>query len=588
MKNNVKKTVGIYWQHMRKYKFTFFIILFVIIFTAILNSIIPVYFKKFFDVLSESGTPKDEIVKKLLAILLTILIIKTIRWLMGRSNVFLVSIFESNVMMDIKNTCFKYLHKHSFSFFNDNFTGSLVKKVNYFANAFEHIIDAFFFSILGLFVNITVVIYVLSLRNWTLGLIIFLWFVFMITFNILFAKFKFKFDVKKNETESLASGFLSDTTSNHSNVKLFNGYKKEVNDYAKINDKARKLTLFSWNLDTLFEAFQLLFMIFLEVGLFYVGIRLWQKNSFTIGDFVLLQSYVLMVSMKIMQLSWMIRGIYSSFSSAEEMTEILNIPNEIKDAKDAKKLKVVNGEIKFESVDFYYNDTRQILNKLNLEIKAKEKVAFIGPSGAGKSTIVKLLLRNHNLDKGKIIIDGQDISHITQESLWRNIGFVPQDSILFHRSLMDNIRYGKINATDKEVIAAAKLAHCHEFISKFPEKYNTKVGERGVKLSGGERQRVAIARAILKNAPILVLDEATSSLDSESEGLIQDALSELMKNRTVIVIAHRLSTITKMDRIIVIDKGGIKESGTHSELKQKKNGHYKKLWELQAGGFIKE
>jgi ATP-binding cassette subfamily B protein len=193
----------------------------------------------------------------------------------------------------------------------------------------------------------------------------------------------------------------------------------------------------------------------------------------------------------------------------------------------------------------------------------------------------------YDLTDGSILIDGQPISEVTQESLWQNISMVPQDPMLFHRSLMENIRYGKMDATDKEVIEAAKLAHCHEFIESFPDKYNTKVGERGVKLSGGERQRVAIARSILRNSPILILDEATSSLDSESEHLIQDALNNLMKNKTVIVIAHRLSTIMKVDRIIVVDEGGIREQGTHSELLVKKSGLYQKLWKIQAGGFIK-
>ncbi|MCK4891750.1 MAG: ATP-binding cassette domain-containing protein, partial [Candidatus Pacebacteria bacterium] len=230
--------------------------------------------------------------------------------------------------------------------------------------------------------------------------------------------------------------------------------------------------------------------------------------------------------------------------------------------------------------------TRKVFEKFDLTIKGCQRVALIGPSGAGKTTVIKLLLRNFDVFGGKILIDDQDISKVTQESLWENISLVPQDPILFHRSLMENIRYGKFDATDVEVIKASKLAHCHEFISDLPEKYDTFVGERGVKLSGGERQRVAIARAILRNAPILVLDEATSSLDSQSESLIQDALDKLMKNKTVIVIAHRLSTIVKMDRIIYIDKGRIIEEGTHEELLRKNKGQYRKLWELQAGGFI--
>jgi ABC-type multidrug transport system fused ATPase/permease subunit len=225
---------------------------------------------------------------------------------------------------------------------------------------------------------------------------------------------------------------------------------------------------------------------------------------------------------------------------------------------------------------------------VSLEIAPGQKVALVGPSGAGKTTFVRLLLRLYDVTDGSICIDGQDIRSVTLESLRHAVSLVPQDPVLFHRTLMENIRYGRFDATDDEVIAAAKLAHCHEFIEALPEKYETYVGERGIKLSGGERQRVAIARAILKNAPILILDEATSSLDSHSESLIQDALDVLMGGKTVLVIAHRLSTIRKMDRILVVDEGGIKEDGSHDELLQNDSSLYKQLWNLQAGGFMKE
>jgi ABC-type multidrug transport system fused ATPase/permease subunit len=270
------------------------------------------------------------------------------------------------------------------------------------------------------------------------------------------------------------------------------------------------------------------------------------------------------------------------------MTKILTMPHEITDIPKAKKLKIKEASVVFDNVKFNYNETRTILSDFNLNVKSHEKLALVGPSGAGKSTIVKLLLRQHDVTDGHILIDGQDIAKVTQESLWDAVSLVPQEPLLFHRTLMENIRYGKPDASDDEVVEAAKLAYCHEFISSFPEGYGTFVGERGVKLSGGERQRVAIARAILRNAPILVLDEATSSLDSESEGLIQAALTNLMKGKTVIVIAHRLSTIMKMDRIIVVSGGKISEEGSHDELLKHEHGLYKKLWDLQAGGFVGE
>jgi ABC-type multidrug transport system fused ATPase/permease subunit len=280
-----------------------------------------------------------------------------------------------------------------------------------------------------------------------------------------------------------------------------------------------------------------------------------------------------------------VRRVYGALADADEMVEILNTPHEVQDVRNAKELQVDKGRITFENVFFSYSKTRRILKGMDLEIKPSEKIALVGPSGAGKSTITKLLFRFYDVERGKIRIDDQRINKVTQESLRENLALVPQEPILFHRTIMDNIRYGRRDATDEEVIEAAKKAHAHEFIDNLPEGYDTFVGERGVKLSGGERQRVAIARAILKDAPILVLDEATSSLDSESEALIQDALETLMKDKTTIVIAHRLSTIMKMDRIIVVEDGKVSMTGTHKQLLARKDNIYKKLWEIQAGGF---
>jgi len=379
---------------------------------------------------------------------------------------------------------------------------------------------------------------------------------------------------------------LADTITNHLNIKLFNAFKRETRGYANLNEEVRKLRFFTWTLDNVFEAGQTLLMIGLEIGIFYFAIDFWKQGFLTIGDFVLIQAYLLVIFRQVWNFGRTIRHIYQSLADAEDMTQILETPHEIVDIANAKKLKIETGKIEFKQVDFNYRQTRKVLNQFNLIIKPQEKIALVGPSGAGKSTIVRLLLRLHDINAGNIFIDNQNIAKVTQESLWSTISLVPQDPILFHRTLLENIRYGKSSASDKEVTKAAKLAHCHEFISQLPDKYNTYVGERGIKLSGGERQRVAIARAILRNAPILVLDEATSSLDSESEHYIQDALDSLMKQKTVIVIAHRLSTIMKMDRIIVIDKGGVIEEGTHQDLLTKPDGIYRKLWKIQAGGFI--
>lgn len=587
MEYNTKKTLEIYLAHAAKYKLWGSLILIFVVSSAITNVIRPLFYKQFFDILV-IDQPREAAVAGLVAVLVSIAIIQAVGWIFNRAADFLWAIFELNVIKDLINTCFQYLHKHSFSYFNNSFTGSLVKRVSYFPRAFEDIADRVVWDFLPLAVSIIVIIAVLFQKSILLGAVILLWLVAVVTLNWFLAKYKMKFDIKVSEAYTESTGFLSDTITNNSNIKLFCGYKREVDRFTFLGEKLRKLRQFSMNLNHIFEAIQVFFLVVLEVGMFYIGIDLWAKGKFTVGDFVLLQAYILTIFLYIINFGKLIRMTYHDLADAEEMTVILNTPHEIIDVPKAKELQVTEGKIEFKNVDFYYHQTRKIFEKFNLEIAPRERVALIGPSGAGKTTVIKLLLRNHDIARGKILIDGQDISKVTQESLWKNVSLVPQDPILFHRTLLENIRYGKPEATMEEVVRAAKAAHCHEFISSFPKQYETYVGERGVKLSGGERQRVAIARAILRNSPVLVLDEATSSLDSESESLIQDALVNLMKDKTVIVIAHRLSTIAKMNRIILIDNGEIKESGTHEELLALKDGQYRRLWELQAGGFIAE
>lgn len=587
MENNTKKTLGIFLRHSLKYKLMMFLIPFSITGAVVTNVILPLYYKAFFDVLA-SGQSRDIVFDKLISILINIAFAVLVGWAFWRVLTFAIIYFQSRVVTDISNMCFSYLHKHSFSYFNNNFTGSLVKRVGYFSRSFEDIADRITWDIIPIIVEMIVITAVLFSRNSLLGWVLVVWTTIFLSINWVLTKYKLKYDILRSAAQTEATGFLADTITNNGNLKLFCGYKREVDGYFRLNEKVRRLKAFAWNLDAAFEAFQALLMILLEVGILYLAAILWKEGKLTAGDFVLLQSYVFIIFHKLWNFGKIIRHVYQNLADAEEMTVILNTPHEITDAPGAKSLDIAKGEIEFKNVGFFYHKTRKILDKFNLRIASNEKVALIGPSGAGKSTVVKLLLRNHDVDSGKILIDGQDISKITQESLWKNVSLVPQDPILFHRTLMENIRYGRPEATDEEVFEASRIAHCAEFIDVLPNKYETYVGERGIKLSGGERQRVAIARAVLRNSPILVLDEATSSLDSGSEHLIQDALNKLMENKTVIVIAHRLSTIVKMDRIIFIGDGRIIEEGTHKDLLEKENGHYKKLWQLQAGGFITE
>jgi len=571
---------------MGHYRWLEFLLILTILIGSTLDSIVPLYLKKFFNILVE---PQDKslVVKELLAVLLVIGIIKLFRWLFWRIAFFTLNFFESRVMADLSKSCFAYLHKHSFSYFSNNFTGSLVKKTKSFVNAFETLADQAFYELLPALVKIVIITVVLGRVNIFLGLGMLVWIIIFLGINWIFTKYKLKYDIQTSEAETATSSFLADTVANNINIKLFNGEKKENEEYSNLTEILHKIRRFSWDLSAKFYGVQSLLLVFLEVGIFYFAIGLWNKGILTVGDFVLIESYIISVIMIVWDFGRVINRIYERLAEAEEMTIILNTPYDIADIENAADLVVKSGEIKFKKVEFGYEGENNVVENFDLKIKPKETVALVGISGAGKTTLIKLLLRMFDVQKGKILIDGQDISKVTQESLRENVSLVPQDPILFHRSLMENIRYGKLDATDEEVIVAAKLAHCDEFISKLPLKYDTFVGERGVKLSGGERQRVAIARAILRNSLILILDEATSSLDSESERFIQDSLDELMKDKTVIVVAHRLSTIKKVDRIVVIDKKKIIEDGTHLNLIKLKEGIYNRLWKIQVGGFIK-
>ena len=409
MKSNTKKTLKIYWKHIIKYKLSGLIILFSIVAGSSINVILPLYYKKFFDVLGSEQT-KEVIAGGLVDVLIVILIINFIGWIAWRIATFSLTHVFSQLIADMQNTCFKYLHKHSFSYFNNNFVGALVKRVGYFTNSFRDILDRVLWDFIPLVVKMSIIIVVLFWSNFILGAIVITWLIVFVVVNWLMAQYKMKFDIKRAEAQTRSTGFLSDTITNNSNLKLFCGYKKEVKGFFNLNEKVRKLAEFSFNLDNIFEAIQSLLMIILEVGIFYVGIKLWEKGMFTIGDFVLLQSYVLIIFMHIWSFGKMIRRTYQNLADAEEMTEIFNTPHEIQDAKRAKILKIKKGKIELKNVDFYYHKTRKVFDRFNLTMEGCQRVALIGPSGAGKTTVVKLLLRNFDVFGGKILIDDQDIT----------------------------------------------------------------------------------------------------------------------------------------------------------------------------------
>lgn len=582
MENYTKTTLKTYWNFAKKRKLVF-VVLATSIIANIINLVPPLFYKRLFDQLNVGAS-----LEILFHTLSLVAMFYLIDWVFWRTTALVWMRVQPQLMADLDNYCFEYLHKHSVNFFNNNFVGALVKRVNRFVGSFSNISDRVIWNFSQIIITIVLILGVLATRSWYLPAIMLVWFVVFGALNYWLIRKKMPIDLDKSQKESAQTARLADTISNQSALKFFNGYHRETEAYQQGNHEVTKAQWRAYNLDGWFDAGQALLMYCLEIGMMATALVLWKQGKVTLGDFALIQAFLITLFLRIWDLGRLIRDTYTDMAYANEMTEILETPHSIQDAPQAKEWKKTEASIHWDCVDFGYNKTNPLIKDLNLEIKAGERVALVGPSGAGKSTLLKLIMRQYDTLSGAVKIGGQDIKSITQESLWGVMSYVPQDPVLFHRSLLENIRYARPDATEEEVIEAAKRAHCHEFIEGLPDKYNTLVGERGVKLSGGERQRVAIARAILRQAPILLLDEATSSLDSESERLIQDALDKLMIGKTVVVIAHRLSTIMRMDRIVVIDGGEVKESGSHAELVAKPDGLYRKLWELQVGGFLSE
>ena len=544
----------------------------------------PLYLKDLFNTIA-GNTPTPAVVEILMALLVSLTLVYLAGWTSRRITTATIVVLESRTMADLTISSFEYLIGHSQHFFSSQFTGTLTRRVKKFADAFETLLDTIvlqFFPTLLFVVGAVVILYT---RSPILGIVLGVWAILLTTLQIWLTNWRQPLRIIRSEEDSKVSGALADALGNQTTVTLFASVPNEQTIFKTAVDRWRKATIKSWTADEYIWGILGLFMTAAEIALLYIAIGLWQQGILTIGDFVLIQAYLLTTFDRVVGINRDLRRFYSAGADASEMVAILEEKHGIQDVTGATELHVTKGAINLENVTFSFDNSNPVLKDFNLSVQPNEKLALVGTSGAGKSTITKILLRLYDVTDGKVLIDGQEIREVTQASLRSNISYVPQEPILFHRSLKENIRYGKLDATDEEIIEAAKKAHCHEFISGFPYGYDTYVGERGVKLSGGERQRVAIARAILKNAPILILDEATSALDSESESLIQDALKVLMEGKTVIVIAHRLSTIMKMDRIVVIEDGRIAAEGTHDDLLLE-GGLYHKLWSIQAGSFL--
>lgn len=556
--------------------------------TVLRNVLVPLTFARIVDAVAVGGLTERIIWDELLPMGVICVLAQAIA--AAFSNLVLYSTWkmELNAMFDMNSYCFNVISEQSMQFHNDRFSGSLVSMVGKFTSGFERFFDLIIWTILPFLTSVIGVIVALAFEAPIVAVV--MSFIIIAFMTIAYFAFRKTSEISKREAHAhnKTVGQLSDSISNIMSVKAYAKERYELSRYQKYQKKYMDVSFEHMKVtisrDILFDIINVInigFMVFfLLTGSTWFGL--------SVGTLVLVVTYLNQIMGQLWRSHSIFKEINRIFGDANDMTLALDEPDDVVDEPGAKKLVVKKPEVRFNNVSFKHKDAKsEIFSNFDLDIKPGERIGLVGISGSGKTTITKLLLRFADVDDGEILISDANIKHVTQNSLRENVAYVPQETALFHRSIAENIAYGKPGVSLDEVKRAAKLANADTFINELPNGYDTLVGERGVKLSGGQRQRVAIARAILKDAPILVLDEATSALDSESEALIQDALNKLMKNRTSIVVAHRLSTVAELDRIIVLSDGRIVEEGSHKELLAK-NGAYKKLWARQSGAFKRE
>jgi ABC-type multidrug transport system fused ATPase/permease subunit len=520
----------------------------------------------------------------LLVVALLYVGVVSLRGLMWRTSGYFGSFWATGVRATARQVLTSYITLHSRSYFSDRFGGSLANKIGHSANGVRGLVEKLLWQFFEFFVGIIASFVLLMTVNIKVAGIFLIWVSFAIAFNLYRAHKRIPFSSASQKIETRMTGATVDLLSNISAMHEYARRLFEVDRINKVILERRTTALRNWHFGEITLTLNGLMQDLFAGAMVLLTVLLVSQGSLSPGDIVLIVALIYRMEDQFIFLGSHINELSEQWGEIQESLDEILLAHEIIDATDAKKLIVTKGEIVFDAMRFAYAEST-VFPGLSVHIKGGERVGLVGRSGAGKSTLVRLLMRHHDLTSGAIYIDGQDISTVIQDTLHQAIAIVPQESILFHRSIRDNIAYGKPDATEIEIQQAAKRAQAHDFIERLSGGYDSMVGERGVKLSGGERQRVAIARAILKDAPILILDEATASLDSESEVAIQKALHTLMEKKTVIAIAHRLSTLREMDRIIVLDRGEIVEEGTHDKLIAS-GGIYSELWNHQAGGFI--
>lgn len=583
MQTNVFKFL---WKYLSQLKFLFFGVLLLISLGEIATRVALYYGAEIINILSENGD-RDTILKQALLYSGLAAIFFFAKGLLLNVMIFIEARFLPVYMSKIAKDLFAYAHNHSTAFFAEEMAGNISGKIKtiidngygiYYQITWGGVspliaLGTSFAFIYHINTELALIMLVLNI-----ALIIILW-----KLSLRLAPYT----EKRANAMSEANGILVDSITNASLVKNFSNYRYEKKHYFQSMKKAAYADRVETKQFGILFIGQGLLRSTIQAAFYALPLWYWYKGEINIAQYVLIQSLILTLSNIYNNISMNFLQFFKNYGGIRDGLKLLSQPCDVVDVKAAPEMILTNGDVSFSNVGYHYKGTEPLFSDFNLAISSGQKIGLVGHSGSGKSTLVKLLSRYYDIQQGQIKIGGYDISQVTQDSLRRQIALIPQDPSLFNRTIMENIRYGNLKATDEEVFAAAKKAYCHEFIERLPNAYNSKVGERGVMLSGGERQRIAIARAILKNAPILVLDEATSALDSESEKFIQDSLKELMQGKTVIAIAHRLSTLKEMDKLVVMDSGKIIEEGTHTSLIRKKGAYYN-FYNMQAGGFLKD
>jgi ATP-binding cassette, subfamily B, bacterial len=486
---------------------------------------------------------------------------------------------------NVTRAVYHYLQYHSHRYFSNNFAGALAHRISETSMGVTQTLWAIITEFWPVAIVFSVSIVLLFHAHTQLGVFVSVWAFFFIGISYLLARRCQPYALKAAAARSETTGKVVDSVTNLNSARLFArlGFERELLEQSLSSEL--KAIRKSNGYNERVRWFQFSSAALLKVGVLYYSLTLWGKGEIGVGDFVMAVSLSLLIINEARNLSRRFLEFFEYIGNVANGVQTILRPHELVDAVDAAAPTIRRGEIEFRDIEFGYTPDRKVFDKLNVHIPAGQRVGLVGFSGSGKSTFVSLILRLFDRQSGQILIDGTDIRDMRQEALHAQLSLIPQDPSLFHRSLLDNIRYGRLDATDDEVIDAARKAYAHDFIMQIKEQYQSMVGERGVKLSGGQRQRIAIARVILKDAPILILDEATSSLDTVTEKAIQDTLDEVMKGKTVLVVAHRLSTIAHLDRILVFENGRIVEDGSHAQLLARQGAYYQ-LWSKQSDGFL--